>query len=111
MTDVAQLLVEEKGRLFVPGAVQNRLRLEPGMALVVKDGDLGGVRLGLEPAPSTLVDKQGILIVRAEAVADLDAVRARGIGALNTPGARLPVRILLATSVLVAAVVEGHLAR
>lgn len=76
MRESVQLWVDEKGDLWVPAALQDRLRLEPGMTLLVEDGGNGGIRLRPEPEQPELVDKQGILVVRAEPVADLrDVVR------------------------------------
>jgi AbrB family looped-hinge helix DNA binding protein len=76
MAEVVELSVDEKGRISIPLALQNRLGLEPGMTLIVEEGDNGGVRLRPNPERVTLLDKEGILVVRAEPVADLtDVVR------------------------------------
>jgi AbrB family looped-hinge helix DNA binding protein len=76
MTELVELSVDDKGRLVVPGTVQKRLRLAPGMTLIVEEGDNGGIRLRPEPEQPNLVDKEGILVVRAQPVVDLaDVVR------------------------------------
>jgi AbrB family looped-hinge helix DNA binding protein len=76
MAELVELSVDDKGRLVVPGAIQRRLRLAPGMTLIVEEGDNGGIRLRPEPEQPNLVDKEGILVVRAQPVADLaDVVR------------------------------------
>ena len=76
MGELVELSVDEKGWIVVPGTVQNRLHLEPGMTLIVEEGDNGRIRLRPEPELPHLVDKQGILVVQAQPVSDLDdAVR------------------------------------
>ena len=76
MTELIELSVDEKGRIVIPRAVQHQLGLEPGMTLTVEDGENGGIRLRPEAEGTVLVEKQGILVVRAPALADLtDVVR------------------------------------
>ena len=76
MTELVELAVDEKGRIWIPRTLQTRLGLELGMTLVVEEGDSGGVRLRPGPELVTLIDKDGILVVRAEPAADLtDVVR------------------------------------
>jgi hypothetical protein len=41
------------------------------MILVVEEGDNGGVRLSVQSEPPTLVDKGGVLVVKAEPLSDL----------------------------------------
>jgi bifunctional DNA-binding transcriptional regulator/antitoxin component of YhaV-PrlF toxin-antitoxin module len=73
MREPVALSVDDQGRLVLPGSVQDRLRLEPGMTLIVEEGDNGGIRLRPEqPERPHLVDKEGILVVRAPSVSDLD---------------------------------------
>jgi bifunctional DNA-binding transcriptional regulator/antitoxin component of YhaV-PrlF toxin-antitoxin module len=78
MNAIVEISVDEKGRLVVPGVIQDRLRLEPGMSLTVEEGDNGGVRLRPEPQQALLVDRQGILVVVARPVGDLEDALRRG---------------------------------
>jgi len=66
--------VDEKGSIWIPVALQNRLGLEPGMTLIVEESDDKGVRLRPSPEQVTLLDKEGILVVRAEPVTDLTEI-------------------------------------
>jgi AbrB family looped-hinge helix DNA binding protein len=76
MTELVELSLDEKGRLVVPGSVQDRLHLQPGMRLIVEEGDDGAIRLRPEADGPRLVEKRGILVVQGQPVADLvDALR------------------------------------
>ena len=76
MAEDVKVSVDENGRIWIPLALQNRLGLEPGMTFIVEEGDNNGVRLRPSPEQVTLLDKEGILVVRAEPVTDLtDIVR------------------------------------
>jgi AbrB family looped-hinge helix DNA binding protein len=71
MVEQTDLSVDEKGTISIPSALRARLGLAPGMTLLVEEGDSGGVRLRPGRDLVTLVDKDGILVVRAESVGDL----------------------------------------
>jgi AbrB family looped-hinge helix DNA binding protein len=71
MNQVVQVSLDNLGRILIPAALRSRLGLSPGMTLVVEKGDQGGVRLRVQPEPSILVDKGGVLVVRAEPFGDL----------------------------------------
>ena len=47
------------------------------MRQVVETEEKGGVRLSVQSAPPVLVDKEGILVVRAEPVGDLTDITRR----------------------------------
>lgn len=74
MGDVIELSLDERDRIWVSPAIQRRLGLLPGMTLIVEEGDEQGVRLRPEPESVTVVDKDGVWVVRAEAVDDLGDV-------------------------------------
>jgi len=74
MSQEIQVAVDDKGRILIPEAVQSRLGLSPGMNLVVEKGDQGNVRLCVQSRPPVLVDKAGVLVVRAEPLGDLTNV-------------------------------------
>jgi bifunctional DNA-binding transcriptional regulator/antitoxin component of YhaV-PrlF toxin-antitoxin module len=66
-----QVSLDNLGRILVSPAIRNRLGLSPGMTLVVEEGDNGGVRLRIQSESAMLVDKGGVLVVRAEPLSDL----------------------------------------
>jgi hypothetical protein len=50
--------------------------LSPGMMLVVEEEQNGGVALHIQPEPSMLVDKGGVLVASVELIDDIaDVVR------------------------------------
>jgi bifunctional DNA-binding transcriptional regulator/antitoxin component of YhaV-PrlF toxin-antitoxin module len=74
------------GRILIPAAVQSRLGLSPGMSLVVEEGDQGSMRLRVQSEPPVLVDKGGVLVVRAEPLSDLtDVTRHERNRRVSTP--------------------------
>jgi bifunctional DNA-binding transcriptional regulator/antitoxin component of YhaV-PrlF toxin-antitoxin module len=74
MNQVVKISLDDMGRILIPAAVQSRLGLSPGMSLVVEEGDQGSVRLRVQSEPPVLVDKAGVLVVRAEPLSDLTDV-------------------------------------
>jgi len=74
MNQVIEVSLDDLGRILIPAALRSRLGLSPGMTLVVEKGDQGGVRLRLQSEPPMLVDKGGVLVVRAEPLRDLDNI-------------------------------------
>jgi bifunctional DNA-binding transcriptional regulator/antitoxin component of YhaV-PrlF toxin-antitoxin module len=74
MSQVIKISLDDMGRILIPAAVQSRLGLSPGMSLVVEEGDQGSVRLRVQSEPPVLVDKAGVLVVRAEPLGDLTDV-------------------------------------
>ena len=71
MNQVIEVSLDDLGRILIPATLRSRLGLSPGMTLVVEKGDKGGVRLRLQSEPPMLVDKGGVLVVRAEPLSDL----------------------------------------
>ena len=76
MSQAIELYLDEQGQLLIPHTLQERLGLSPGMTLLVERGENHGLRLRIQPAPE-LVDKGGVLVVRAEAGGDLSEVTRR----------------------------------
>jgi bifunctional DNA-binding transcriptional regulator/antitoxin component of YhaV-PrlF toxin-antitoxin module len=76
MTRLAELVIDETGCIRVPADIQVRFGLGPGTLLVLEEVDAGEIRLRAKENSPTLVDKYGILVVRAQPLADFaDAVR------------------------------------
>jgi AbrB family looped-hinge helix DNA binding protein len=76
MTELAELSIDEQGRIHLPAALQDRFGLEPGMTLILEEGEAGEMWIRPKEQPPVLVDKGGVLVVRVEPLADLgDAVR------------------------------------
>jgi antitoxin component of MazEF toxin-antitoxin module len=76
MTELAELLIDETGCIRIPPDIQDRLGVEPGTSLVLEEADGGEIRLRAKENLPVLVDKDGILVVRADPLTDLaDAVR------------------------------------
>jgi AbrB family looped-hinge helix DNA binding protein len=74
MNQQIQISLDELGRIFVPASLREKLRLSPGMTLVVEKGDKGGVQLRIATKPTTLVEKDGMLVARVTALGDLTNV-------------------------------------
>ena len=74
MNQVIKVSLDDRGCILIPEAIQDRLGLSPGMILVVEKGDNGGVCLRTQPEVPTLVDKTGVLVVRAEPLGALTNV-------------------------------------
>jgi AbrB family looped-hinge helix DNA binding protein len=66
-----QISFDELGRIFLPASLREKLHLSPGMTLVVEKGEKGGVQLRVASEPTTLVEKDGILIARVTALGDI----------------------------------------
>ena len=74
MSQAIKVSLDDMGRILIPAAVQSRLGLSPGTNLVVEEGDQGSVRLRIQSEPPELIDKAGVLVVRAEPLGDLTDV-------------------------------------
>jgi len=86
MSQGIKISLDDMGRILIPAAVQSRLGLSPGMRLVVEEGDQGSVRLRVQSEPPVLVDKGGVLVVRAEPLSDLtDVTRHERNRRVSTP--------------------------
>lgn len=77
MSQVIEVSLDDLGRILIPAPLRRRLGLSPGMTLVVETEEKGGVRLRLESTPPTLVNKGGVLVVRADPIGDLSDVTRR----------------------------------
>jgi len=76
MNQPVRILLDEAGRIVIPDSLRKRLRLEPGMTLVVEQEEKGGVCLRVQPETSPLVEKEGLLVARVTLLEDLgDAVQ------------------------------------
>jgi bifunctional DNA-binding transcriptional regulator/antitoxin component of YhaV-PrlF toxin-antitoxin module len=74
MSQLAQVSLDDQGRLLIPATIKNQLGLTPGMTLIVEEADKDGVRLHIQSEPPTLVDEGGILVVQAEPLEDLSDI-------------------------------------
>ncbi len=74
MGQLAQVSLDDQGRLFVPAAIKDRLGLTPGMTLVVEEADKDGARLHVQSELPKLVDEGGVLVVQAEPLEDLSNI-------------------------------------
>jgi bifunctional DNA-binding transcriptional regulator/antitoxin component of YhaV-PrlF toxin-antitoxin module len=77
MSHLIEVSVDDLGRILIPSELQSHLGLTPGMILMVEKGDDDGLRLSLQSQPSELVEKGGVLVVRAEPLADLNDITRR----------------------------------
>ena len=72
MSDQIEVSVDSHGCITIPADVQERLGLSPGMTLIVEERETGEVCLRVQKELPELVDKQGVLVVKSEAIGDLD---------------------------------------
>ncbi len=77
MNDTSEISLDEAGRIFIPAPLRERLSLSPGMTLVVEQGERGGVRLRIQRETPILVEKDGVLVARVEALDDLTGITRR----------------------------------
>ena len=71
MSEVIQVSLDNQGRIVIPPVFRERLRLSQGMTLVVENGEQGELCLRVQEEAPVLVDKQGVLVARVQATADL----------------------------------------
>lgn len=71
MSESVRLSIDKLGRILIPAALRSRLGLSPGMTLIIEEGDHGEMRLQPWSESPMLVDKAGILVVRAEPLDNL----------------------------------------
>ena len=70
--------MDRSGRVVIPKAVRTRLGLSPGTTLIVEEH--GDQEIRLRPLPHhepSLADKDGVLVVRSQAVGDIAGVERR----------------------------------
>lgn len=77
MNRVIEVSLDDLGRILIPAELRGRLGLSPGMTLIVEKGEKDGVRLRPESESLELVEKEGVLVVRAEPLGDLGNVTRR----------------------------------
>ncbi len=56
MKQAIQISLDDLGRILIPAPLRERLRLSPGMTLIVESGEQGGVRLRPQPESTPLVE-------------------------------------------------------
>ena len=72
MKQVFQISLDEMGRILIPAFLRERLKLSPGMTLVVEtDEQEDSMRLRIQPEPSPLVEKDGLLVARVTPLSNL----------------------------------------
>jgi len=74
MAQAIEVTIDNHGGIMLPRELKNRLGLLPGMTMVVEKNDSEGVCLRVQAESPQLVDKQGIIVIRAESSEDLTNV-------------------------------------
>ena len=74
MSQTIEVVLDDQGRLVLPVSAQRQLGLTPGMMLVVEQETAGPTYLRVQPEQPRLVDRQGILVVQTQPVADLTEI-------------------------------------
>ncbi len=69
-----QISFDELGHIFIPASANESLHLFPGMLLVVETDEQGGVRLRVKQEPTTIVEKDGLLVAKVTAIGNLTDV-------------------------------------
>jgi bifunctional DNA-binding transcriptional regulator/antitoxin component of YhaV-PrlF toxin-antitoxin module len=77
MGQTIEVSIDNHGGILLPQELKNRLGLSPGMTMVVEEDDEERVCLRVRTESPELVDKQGIIVVRAESSEDLTNVTRR----------------------------------
>jgi len=77
MGQTIEVSIDNHGGILLPQELKNRLGLLPGMTMVVEEDDEERVCLRVRTESPELVDKQGIIVVRAESSEDLTNVTRR----------------------------------
>ena len=77
MGQTIEVSIDNQGGILLPPELKNRLRLSPGMTMIVEEDDQERLCLRVQTESPDLVDKQGIIVVRAESSEDLAAVTRR----------------------------------
>ena len=76
MSQIVEVSLDNRGHILIPAALRRQLGLSPGMTLIVEEMDNRSVRLRVQSEMPALVDKGGVLVVRAEPLGDLtDVIR------------------------------------
>jgi bifunctional DNA-binding transcriptional regulator/antitoxin component of YhaV-PrlF toxin-antitoxin module len=77
MGQTIEVSIDNHGGILLPQELKNRLGLLPGMTMVVEEDDEERVCLRVRTEGPELIDKQGIIVVRAESSEDLTNVTRR----------------------------------
>jgi bifunctional DNA-binding transcriptional regulator/antitoxin component of YhaV-PrlF toxin-antitoxin module len=77
MGQTIEVLIDNHGGILLPQELKNRLGLLPGMTMIVEEDDEERICLRVRTESPELVDKQGIVVVRAESSEDLTNVTRR----------------------------------
>ena len=77
MGQTIEVSIDNQGGILLPQELKNRLGLSPGMTMLVEEDDQKRVFLRVRTESPELVDKQGIIVVRAESSEDLTNVTRR----------------------------------
>ena len=77
MSQVVQVTLDDQGRIVIPAIIRDRLGLSQGMTLVVEEGQKDDLCLRVQEESPALVDKQGVLVVKAEPLDDLTHITQR----------------------------------
>jgi bifunctional DNA-binding transcriptional regulator/antitoxin component of YhaV-PrlF toxin-antitoxin module len=77
MGQTIEVTIDNQGGILLPPELKNRLRLSPGMTMIVEEDDQERLCLRVQTESPDLVDKQGIIVVRAESSEDLADVTRR----------------------------------
>lgn len=67
-----EVQVDDKGQIRIPSRIRKRLGLEPGMTLIVEQGEAEDVNLRIQPEQPILFYKEGILVARVTPLEDID---------------------------------------
>jgi AbrB family looped-hinge helix DNA binding protein len=71
MSGLTEVSVDSQGCIRIPAEIQDRMGLAAGMTLVVEEREDGEMCLRVHRETPELVDKEGVLVVKTEAVGDL----------------------------------------
>jgi bifunctional DNA-binding transcriptional regulator/antitoxin component of YhaV-PrlF toxin-antitoxin module len=77
MGQTIEVSIDNQGGILLPPELKSRLHLSPGMTMIVEENDQERLCLGVQTESPDLVDKQGIIVVRAESSEDLADVARR----------------------------------
>jgi AbrB family looped-hinge helix DNA binding protein len=72
-----QVVIDRSGRVVIPKEIRARLGLSPGTRLVIEAHNEGEIMLRPMREEPRLVDKDGVLVVQALAVGDLEGAERR----------------------------------
>ncbi len=74
MSQVIEVVLNDKGHLSIPADAQKRLGLLPGMHLIVEPGEEGRVQLRIQNTEPTIIEKEGVLVLRTAPINNFDTI-------------------------------------